>query len=127
MELQGLHHRECGWMLPGRKGQGSMCLAPVTCLGHSKLLGCASFAGDGKCNCIMCQEGRELEYLSRALLNSIPPSSPFQPRLMYAKTPSTLSQRRDTKCSALDFSTEQKRHKTTTSFRISQVQVHSLR
>lgn len=94
VELQGLYHQECGWMLPGKKGQGKMCLAPVTCLGHRKLLGCISFAGDGKCNCIVCLEGRELEYLSRALLNTIPPSSPFQPRLMYAKSPSTLSQRR---------------------------------
>ena len=61
MELQGLHHQERGWMLPGKKGHGKMCLAPVTYLGHSKLLGCASFR-DGKCNCIMCLEGRELEY-----------------------------------------------------------------
>ena len=45
MELQGLHHQERGWMLPGKKGHGKMCLAPVTCLGHSKLLGCASFRG----------------------------------------------------------------------------------
>ena len=59
----------------GRRDMANWALARVTGLSHIRLLGCASFAGDGKYNCIMCLEGRELEYLSRALLNTIPPSS----------------------------------------------------
>lgn len=81
----------CGSMLWGQEGCGQMWLQsrswpqPVArlcplCRGWEVLY-----------NPIMHLKGRELEYLSSTLLNTVPPSAPSQPRLIRANRERPLS------------------------------------